>query len=700
VKKIISVVALLLLAYSSATAETLTTEDQTRIITDYGVATGQIQGAISAQDDPSRPPDKCGTSVVNQFWQNRDILDPALMSLLGVQLLPRPVGLPLSYGSSAGRFLIHYVDTGLNAVYQPLVRTLEDTVPDYVVMIARIADSVYTHIIDTLRYPIPPVDGFYPNGQDNRYDLYLSNLAKEYYGLTHVDSNISALTATSYIELDNDYNNVAKYVDRPLDAVRVTIAHEYFHAVQFGMDRTEADGNPPSIPRQYWMEMSAVWMEEEVYDAINDYYAYLPDFLNNPTISLQSFGGTYNRQYGAGLFPIFLSQRYGDSIIRDIWERCAAAGGPQFLTACDAAIRAVDPPDGNLATAINEFSIWNYFTGPYGSVAPTVMDPLWDKTPHVFGYEERDAYPVIPIDSILTVNRYPNSYQIGTGPYRPEYNGTAYLLLQNLDTRDQCRGVARLDTSATPDTIVAISCDSILPPNVDSMYPCSFVSISCDSVMPIYIAVQHPTLIEWGISIIYQLADYPDSMEINRFVVPLGGGSASVFMEVDAFHPNKYKSIAIALSPTSNNYLTYASLTAPRVGYAISDSGGFVTRPSAVMTPYPNPAVVNAMAGQPLTFRFQVAADTTNFNVTDNPLLLIDIYTVAGEIVKTINATFGGEDRLGVHSEGVYETGWDMKNGAGKGVASGVYLAYARLWDTPSKKKLLAESKSKVALIR
>ena len=68
----------------------MSTEDQTRIITAYGIASGQLQSTESVQDDPSRPPDKCGTSVVSEFMQNRDRLDPALLSALGVQLAARP----------------------------------------------------------------------------------------------------------------------------------------------------------------------------------------------------------------------------------------------------------------------------------------------------------------------------------------------------------------------------------------------------------------------------------------------------------------------------------------------------------------------------------------------------------------------------------------------------------------------------------
>ena len=662
--KLIYLIFAALCLAGSAVAESLSIEDQTRIITEYGRATGQIRPPSSVGVEDSLPPDKCGTSAVLNFVLNRDRLDPALLAALGVQLEPRPV-LPKSYRSPDGHFLVHYDTIGANAVYQPTVRMIVDSVPDFVVMTARIADSVYTHIIDTLGYPAPPIDG--TAGGNSAYDVYLLDVGEEYFGLTYVDSVTGPLTTTSFLELDNDFRTIAKYANRPLDAVRVTMAHEYFHAVQFGIDYREEE-NPGQVnARPYWKEMSAVWMEEEIYDDINDYYVYLPYFFNDLRVSLQAFGAAYKfHPYGAGVFPMYLAQRYGKQIIKDIWLDCGVRGaGPQFLEACDAAVRAADPPDGSLATAINEFSIWNYFTGQYSSVAPAGI-----------GYEERANYPALPIGTILRVGRYPDFFQIGTGPYRPEYNGTGYVLLQNLDTRVGCEGV---DTSANPDTAV---------------------TIPCDSVLPIYIGVQHPTLIEWGIAVIYQLADYPDSMEINRFVVPLVGDSATVFFEIDAFHPNRYRSIAIAVSPTSNDYTNYSRFTAPGVGYAISDSGSAITRPSAVLTPYPNPAVIADMGGRELTFRFQVAADTLNSNITGNPLLSIDIYSVAGELVKSIEATFGGEDRLGVHAGGRYETTWDMQNAAAKNVASGVYLAYARLWKAPDKKNLLAESTVKVALVR
>ena len=121
---------------------------------------------------------------------------------------------------------------------------------------------------------------------------------------------------------------------------------------------------------------------------------------------------------------MFLSQRYGRDIIRKIWVECANLGiGPQFLGACETEIRAADTVghDWNLATAMNEFSTWNYFTGQYASAAPTIRDTLYHEW-RLYGYKERAAYPPIPINTMLTVTKFPHNEAITSGGFRPEYN--------------------------------------------------------------------------------------------------------------------------------------------------------------------------------------------------------------------------------------------------------------------------------------
>ena len=60
------------------------------------------------------------------------------------------------------------------------------------------------------------------------------------------------------------------YGTTPTNALDVTAAHEFFHAVQFGYDAGEDS---------WFMEGTATWMEDEVYDSINDnlqFLAYSP----------------------------------------------------------------------------------------------------------------------------------------------------------------------------------------------------------------------------------------------------------------------------------------------------------------------------------------------------------------------------------------------------------------------------------------
>ena len=46
----------------------------------------------------------------------------------------------------------------------------------------------------------------------------------------------------------------------------MTAAHEFFHAVQFAYDAADD---------QWFMESTATWMEDEIYDDVNDNLQYL-----------------------------------------------------------------------------------------------------------------------------------------------------------------------------------------------------------------------------------------------------------------------------------------------------------------------------------------------------------------------------------------------------------------------------------------
>ncbi|MCH7879408.1 MAG: hypothetical protein IH914_08870, partial [candidate division Zixibacteria bacterium] len=217
----------------------------------------------------------------------------------------RPVR-QFSYDSPSGYFRIHYDTGGENAVLNSGVDTLgsrgapgADGVPDHINAVAEIFDSVRAVILGDptdggLGYPTPPPDTVFAFVADSNglYDVYLRNLGGIYFGTTLSETQVpdyflpgnSVSSFTSYIVIDNDYrepsysNQFNDFITRPLDAVRVTAAHEYFHAVQFGIDLFEFEDSV-SEARFYWYEISAVAMEELLYDGIDDYYSYLYSFF-------------------------------------------------------------------------------------------------------------------------------------------------------------------------------------------------------------------------------------------------------------------------------------------------------------------------------------------------------------------------------------------------------------------------------------
>jgi hypothetical protein len=80
--------------------------------------------------------------------------------------------------------------------------------------------------------------------------------------------------------------------------------------------------------------------------------------------------------------------------------------------------------------------------------------------------------------------------------------------------------------------------------------------------------------------------------------------------------------------------------------------------------------------------------------------MTVDLFTIAGERVKSLEATVDVVPYDGSYQQTDKNPAWDMTNAAGEAVASGVYIAVARLYCGQFNNELLAENKVKVAVIR
>jgi hypothetical protein len=689
-------------AVSAANTE-LTREEQVRIVENYLYVTGRsevLPEALAELDaDLSEVPIKSGTPAILEFLTNYNRLDKDLRLSTALQNGLRPV-LDLTYDSPAGHFKIHYTVTGDSAVYYPGVDMDQDGVPDYVNGVAAIADSVYENIVSGLGFPPPPVDTLCEGGGDARYDIYILALPSTVFGLTYADTACAEIDTTgiknlmvvpAFLEIDNDYQHISAYRNRPLDAVRVTVAHEFFHAIQFGMDWTEWEN-------LYWMEMSATWMEEHLYDHINDFYAYLPFFYETPRTSIQQFAGSLDfHPYASVVFPLFLSEYYSPEIIRSIWEYCADLGvGGDFLVAAQLAIDSISGGTESFGTAFAEFALWNYFTGSRASWAPDGV-----------GYSERGHFSTeIPYDSMAVHRRYPLVVPQNQNLFKPEHNGVSYVVLEETrsvqedrfweclpGTRwsicgDSSEAAEVIDTTLNPYDVH----DSVFA--VDGGFESLQLVVGDDSL-------QFP----WGLNVIYRLEDDPDSFMVDRIMLPSAPCtrlSCFTLFRLETDRVNRFRSITLVFSPGSPVDSLYRFRETKRLAYGIDEVGqidsNLISIASAVLTPYPNPAVADRMADFGITFRFQVPTDTASFPLYYEPYLVIDLFSVAGERVATLVEDIPYSPSAG--RDGDYELTWDMTNQGGREVASGVYIAYARLYADNSAKLLLAEDKVKVAVIR
>ncbi|TFH61490.1 MAG: hypothetical protein E4G91_08060 [Candidatus Zixiibacteriota bacterium] len=367
---------------------------------------------------------KCGTPY---FLQAR-VLSPEYRQALGYTAGTRPYMQELSkqFDSPGGHFRIHYTDS---LESRHLIDTTygdhnSNGVPDYAEIVARIADSVWVHHIGTLGYHEPPNDGETPYGDGPRYDIFLIGLGEGLYGFTQPDEPAivdgTHVRLTSWMALGNHYENFQGYEQRPIEAVQVTVAHEFFHAIQFWYDAKEpcTDANCTDVKQNpYWMEMSAVWMEEETYDNVNDYYGYLPYYFPYVQHSLRSFAtsppGDWKTLYcyGAGVFPIYLSQRFGKEIIKKAWEYCGEVSGSNFLeSAIQAALHDVTGGQVDLPYAWTDYGRWLYFTETR-------------TRPGQFFEEAANYKPMIPMNFELAGEMYPYIRLYSSYPIKPNQTG-------------------------------------------------------------------------------------------------------------------------------------------------------------------------------------------------------------------------------------------------------------------------------------
>ncbi len=188
-------------------------------------------------------------------------------------------------------------------------------------------------------FRMPESDG--TAGGNSATDIYLEDVGYYgYYGFCAQDTPASgrprgADDTPAYCVLDNNFST-DKFGSRstPEEALDVTVAHEFFHAVQFAYDADED---------AWFMEATAVWAEDELYTDVNDNAQYLKfGPLGHPGWSLDddfdSVARPTNAQsahvYGDWVFFRWLTEKFPDTgdgplptLILQLWQAADSSKG-------------------------------------------------------------------------------------------------------------------------------------------------------------------------------------------------------------------------------------------------------------------------------------------------------------------------------------------------------------------------------------
>lgn len=247
----------------------------------------------------------------------------------------------------------------------PIVVHFESVVTEaYAREVLTYAETTWRVLFVEKGFQAPHPDG--DLGGDARFDLYIVTTLPTgvggYAGFSGYFEETPRADAIGYLVIANELDMRLR---------RFVVAHEMFHASQMAYDWWEDLA---------FMEGSATWVVDQVFDDEDIYWRYFPYFNAEPFKALDfiSMMGPY--QYGMGLFSLFLDERYGrgDALfMRSLWERSIQDGTdnePDFLDAA----AALAETEGGLDSVMREFGVWRLLVGTRKAYGKFGEVGIWD----------------------------------------------------------------------------------------------------------------------------------------------------------------------------------------------------------------------------------------------------------------------------------------------------------------------------------
>ncbi|MFP4680942.1 MAG: hypothetical protein ACLFQB_10725 [Chitinispirillaceae bacterium] len=374
-----------------------------------------------------------------------------------------------SYLSPKGHFELFYTTTGRDSV------DITDTVgfgaggdwrqkefspngiPDYIDEAAFALDSAWSMIVDRFGFSEPLASPGPDNSTDRYKVMFMRQANSSFYGITHLDGKQSDSDRgyLSHIEVNSNWSHPSwepyGYDKEPYNALRVTCAHEFFHAVQYAMVwdvkfNILLDSYPLT-----WTEGSAVLMEELAFGYVNDYIQYANDYFLNPRITMLDENSNSGTEYINSILLKFIYEKVApyDSIklVKDIYT-CNYEQKTPFYTNLEHQTEAT----GMLwVDILNGFHTESFFTGSRSRPGMFIADA-----------ELMDQW-VLPLESPSTDTKSVKPYGMEVFSYKPhiEHTDTLKLIFDgDTEAEGQNRSwAAKVITRSNKDSVLNVNLD-------------------------------------------------------------------------------------------------------------------------------------------------------------------------------------------------------------------------------------------------
>jgi len=240
-------------------------------------------------------------------------------------------------------FCVHWVERTRDA---PSLRDVNgsadgDGVPDYVEVALLIAEHAFAVENGELGWRQPKSDRRL-GGRGGKTDIYLADIgAAGLFGYVAPDRAQARAgrfprSLYSYLVLDDDYSRRQFSGTLPAESLAVTLAHEYNHVLGFSYD---------SFQDAWMSEATATWMEDQVFDSVNDYLRYMGRWVRRGRVPLTA---NSIKIYGSAVWNAWLERSYGRDLIRRAWAGARRSRPAGFsVESYGRAIRRAGPSDFN-----------------------------------------------------------------------------------------------------------------------------------------------------------------------------------------------------------------------------------------------------------------------------------------------------------------------------------------------------------------